>query len=107
MMGALFDIVNAASTISQPDSSSATLTKHRRNLNHMPIRHDAMRFIVDLRMALLNAPCKPLRDGARAELVPSFYRMQNLLRLLERDKGVQRQQLDMLYRPKKDECRKS
>jgi len=67
----------------------------------MQIRHDATRFIVDLRMALLNAPCRSLRDRARAELVPSFYRMQNLLRLLERDKGVQRQQLDMLYGPQK------
>jgi hypothetical protein len=100
-MRALFDIVNAASRISQRDCCSATLTRHRRNQNHMQIRHDATRFIVDLRMALLNAPCTPLRDRACTELVPSFYRMQNPLSRSNGTKAFSVNSLICFYWPQK------
>jgi hypothetical protein len=73
MISALFDIVNAAS------KSRSVIAALQRRPSTDEIKTTCKFRKRDAPRALLNAPRMPSRDRARAQLVPSFYRMQNPL----------------------------
>jgi hypothetical protein len=72
MVGALFDIVNAAAKSRTVLCCSATQTQHRQGKNHLQIQHDKTRSSSTAAWLLSHVPMHAIVSRCAPSLYPAF-----------------------------------